>query len=56
MTHPQFDVFEKDKLGIPIWVEAASDLETARTRLRELSKGGTKVFVFNHKTQQIVTS
>jgi hypothetical protein len=55
MQSSQFDILKRHHDGSFIWLEAAGDLATAQTRIRELS-GRTPghYFVFDQKSQQIV--
>jgi len=36
MRATPFDIFRKDLLGTPVWMEAVEDIETARRRVTEL--------------------
>ena len=40
-----FDILKKDRIGAFLWVEAVNDIETAKTRLLELSATSTDEFV-----------
>ena len=40
-----FDILKKDRIGEFLWVEAVNDIETAKTRLLELSATSTDEFV-----------
>jgi len=35
---PAFDIFRKDLLGTPVWMESVQDVETAKLRLTELAR------------------
>jgi hypothetical protein len=50
-----FDILKRHDDGGFIWIEAAQDLEAARSRLRDLSaRAPGEYFVFDQKTQEIV--
>lgn len=52
-----YDILKKDSLGAPIWVEAARDLETAKTRLTELAQRSPGEYVvFSQEESEIVTT
>jgi hypothetical protein len=38
MTPPAYDIFKKDASAAMIWVESVEDLESAKMRVRELSR------------------
>jgi hypothetical protein len=40
-----FDILKKDRRGTFLWLEAVDDIETAQTRLRQLSELSTDEFV-----------
>jgi len=55
MTLPAYDIFKKDATGAMIWVEAVENLESARMRVKELSRGSnTEYAIFDQHTKQIV--
>jgi hypothetical protein len=55
MTLPAYDIFKKDAAAEMIWVEAVEDLESAKMRVRELSRDGNSEYaIFNQHTRQIV--
>jgi hypothetical protein len=55
MTPPAYDIFKKDASAAMIWVESVEDLESAKMRVRELSRdSNTEYAVFNQHTKQIV--
>lgn len=55
MRLASFDIFRKDLLGNPIWIEAVHDLATAKCRLLEWAdRSPAEYFVFNHTTSEIV--
>ena len=50
-----YDVFRKDLLGTPVWMETAPDLETAKLRVTELAgRSPGEYFVVSQETQEIV--
>jgi hypothetical protein len=50
-----FDIFRKDLLGTPVWMEAVEDLETAKRRVTELAdRSPGEYFVFSQETEEIV--
>jgi hypothetical protein len=56
MPFAPFDVFRRDLLGTPVWIEAVSDFETARRRISELvEKAPGEYFVFSQKSQKVVS-
>ncbi len=51
-----YDVFRKDLLGTPVWMEAVQDIETAKLRMLELAdRSPGEYFVFSQETQEIVS-
>ena len=55
MRATPFDIFRKDLLGTPVWMEAVEDLETAKLRVTELARRSPgEYFVFSHETEEIV--
>ena len=49
-----YDILKKDAAAL-IWVEAVHDLETARSRVKELTAGSQVEYViFDQRTRQIV--
>jgi hypothetical protein len=51
MTLPAYDIFKKQEAGL-ICVEPAEDLESAKNRVKELSRNYKAEFlVFDHRTQ-----
>jgi hypothetical protein len=51
-----YDVFRKDLLGTPVWMEAVGDFETAKLRMMELAgRSPGEYFVFSQQTQEIVS-
>jgi hypothetical protein len=57
MVTQSYDIFRRGAAGDHIWVEAAHDLESAKTRIIELSaeKPGQYV-VFNQRSGRMVSS
>jgi hypothetical protein len=54
MTIP-YDIFRKDLLGTPVWMEAVQDLQAAKLRVVELAaRSPGEYFVFCQETQEIV--
>ena len=52
-----YDIFRKDLLGTPVWMEAVQDLETANLRVMELAaRSPGEYFVFSQELQEIVSS
>ena len=55
MKIASFDIFRKDLLGNPVWMEAVHDLETAKLRMTAWAKRTpAEYFVFSQDTAQIV--
>lgn len=47
MKATPYDIFRKDLLGTPVWMESAEDLETAEGRMMELARRSpAEYFVF----------
>lgn len=56
-TTPHLDILMRHSDGSYVWVEAANDLESAKTRLRELSsRSPGEYFVFDHRAQKVVAN
>ena len=54
MPLPAYDIFKKDAAAM-IWVEAIEDLESAKMRVRELSRdSNTEYAIFDQHTRQVV--
>ena len=52
-----YDIFRKDLLGTPVWMEAVQGIETAKLRMMELSgRSPGEYFVFSQETQEIVSN
>ena len=50
-----YDIFRKDLLGIPVWMESAEDLEAAKRRVIEMAgRSPGEYFVFSRQTEEIV--
>jgi len=57
MKATPYEIFRKDLLGTPVWMEAVQDLETASRRVRELAaRSPGEYFVFSQESQEIVSS
>jgi len=57
MIATPYDIFRKDLLGTPVWMEAVQDIETAKLRMMEMAgRSPAEYFVFSHQTQEIVSS
>jgi hypothetical protein len=51
-----YEIFKKDTNGIPVWVEAAPNLEAARLRVTDLNKQRSgEYMIFCHVTQEMVS-
>lgn len=51
-----YDIFRKDLLGTPVWMESAHDVETANVRLMEMARRSPgEYFVFSQQTREIVS-
>lgn len=56
MKATPYDIFRKDLLGTPVWMESAEDLETAEGRMMELARRSpAEYFVFSQETREIVS-
>ena len=52
-----YDIFRKDLLGTPVWMEAVQELEDATHRIKEMAlRSPAEYFVFSQKTGQVVGS
>jgi hypothetical protein len=52
---PAYDIFRKDLLGTPVWMESVQDIDTAKLRLTELARRSPgEYFVVSQETQEIV--
>lgn len=57
MSSPYLDIFKKDVLGNPIWIDAVADPESARillTRLASATPG--EYFAFDQRRHEIIAS
>jgi hypothetical protein len=55
MRAAHFDIFRKDLLGTPVWMETVEDIETAKLRVQELvNRSPGEYFVLSQETQEIV--
>jgi hypothetical protein len=55
MVSQPYDIFRRGTAGDHIWVEAAHDLETAKSRIIELSaETPGQYVVFNHRNGRMV--
>ena len=56
MIAAPYDIFRKDLLGTPVWIEAVQDLETAQLHVLELTgRSPGEYFVFSQETKEIVS-
>jgi hypothetical protein len=56
MKATPYDIFRKDLLGTPVWMEAAQDIETAKLRIMEMAgRSPGEYFVFSQETKEIVS-
>ena len=52
-----YDIFRRDLLGTPVWMEAVQDLESAKLRMIELAgRSPGEYFVFCQESQETVSS
>jgi hypothetical protein len=57
MRAAPFDIFRKDLLGTPVWMEAVGDIETAKLHMRRMAdRSPGEYFVFSQETNEIVSS
>jgi len=57
MKTASYDLFRKDLLGTPVWMEAVQDIETAKLHMLELARRSPgEYFVFSQETQEIVSN
>jgi hypothetical protein len=55
MRAAPFDIFRKDLLGTPVWMETVEDIETAKLRVQELlNRSPGEYFVLSQETEEIV--
>jgi hypothetical protein len=51
-----YDIFRKDLLGTPVWMESVEDLETAKLHVMEMvARSPGEYFVFSQETKEIVS-
>ena len=56
MRAAPYDIFRKDLLGTPVWMESVPDVETANRRVTELvTRSPGEYFVFSQETEKIVS-
>lgn len=56
MKPAPYDIFRKDLLGTPVWMESGEDLETAELRMLELARRSpAEYFVSCQETGEIVS-
>ncbi len=56
MKAAPYDIFRKDLLGTPVWMEAVQDIATAKLRMMELAdRSPGEYFVFSQESQEIVS-
>ncbi|PYU00067.1 MAG: hypothetical protein DMG38_09275 [Acidobacteria bacterium] len=52
---PAFDIFRKDLLGTPVWMESVEEIDAAKLRVTEFAQRSPgEYFVVSQKTQEIV--
>jgi hypothetical protein len=52
---PVYDIFRKDLLGTPVWMESVQNVETAKRRQAELARRSPgEYFIFSQEVQEIV--
>jgi hypothetical protein len=57
MKGAPYDIFRKDLLGTPVWMEAVQDLETSKLHMIKLAdRSPGEYFVFCQESQEIVSS
>ncbi len=57
MKGAPYDIFRKDLLGTPVWMEAVQDLETAKLHMIKLAgRSPGEYFVFCQESEEIVSS
>ena len=55
MNAALYDIFRKDLLGTPVWMESVEDFETAKRRVMELAhRSPGEYFVSSQQTKGIV--
>ena len=57
MRAAPFDIFRKDLLGTPVWMETVEDIEMANLRMKRMAdRSPGEYFVFSQETNEIVSS
>jgi hypothetical protein len=57
MRAAPFDIFRKDLLGTPVWMETVEDIETANLRMKQMAdRSPGEYFVFSQETNEILSS
>jgi len=57
MKAAPYDIFRKDLLGTPVWMEAVDNIEAAKLRMMELAgRSPGEYFVFCQESQEIVSN
>ncbi len=57
MKATPYDIFRKDLLGTPVWMEAVDNIETAKLRMMELAdRSPGEYFVFCQESHEIVSN
>ena len=52
-----YDIFKRNERGIPVWVEAAKDPDTAKARIIELCQASPgQYLVFHSRTGRMITA
>jgi hypothetical protein len=52
-----YDIFRKDSHGVPVWIEAVPDLESAQQRVVELDKQKPGDYmIFCYMTQELISA
>jgi hypothetical protein len=56
MNAALYEIFRKDLLGTPVWMESVQDIETAKLRVVELAaRSPGEYFVFSQETKEIIS-
>lgn len=51
-----YEIFRRDLLGTPVWMESVEDLETAKLRVQVMAdRSPGEYFVFSQETKEIVS-
>jgi hypothetical protein len=57
MSSPYLDIFKKDALGNPVWIDAVGDAESARILLSRLASATPgEYFAFDQRRREIVAT